>query len=226
MTRPLPKWAAATAKAVKPPNWFVQIMKRILSALLFLTLAYSTAVAAPASSYHAKLDWPQIGNRKPDADTFDAVRESGHIHAEKIRPWLGDAPERSHSQYEIDQPFGPEALAYAVKHWQGREVVILPRGTVTYGRPVCKIEDAIDGEDFVQDLVKHGFMWIDSKYKPTRNDTQAYRDYYQTLLTDLAKAKADKVGLWADKNPIEPKEWRKQLRAQNNQPALQRLLGR
>jgi hypothetical protein len=67
-----------------------------------------------------------------------------------------------------------------------------------YGRHVCKLMTA---ENKVNaDRLRNGFAWRFDKYSKSKK------------LADLqAKAKAEKLGLWADKDPIPPWEYRDQV---------------
>ncbi len=65
----------------------------------------------------------------------------------------------------------------------------------------CTIADVIlpDGKNLNQELVQDGMCWRYRKYSPDD----------RTLEQLETKARKGKRGLWVDRNPIPPWEWRK-----------------
>jgi endonuclease YncB( thermonuclease family) len=123
-----------------------------------------------------------------DGDTIDVL----HIqHPERIRLSGIDCPEKGQA-YGKHAKHAASALAF------GKDVTIETHGHDKYRRT---IGDVIlpDGMNLNQELVKQGWCWWYRKYAPG-----------DTMLEGLEnKARAAKQGLWADRQPVPPWEWRK-----------------
>ena len=132
-----------------------------------------------------------------DADTFDLLRKDGSTV--KIRVHFSDTPEVAHNQFEIDQPGGVKAKAFAEKRLLGELVTVQPRSK-SYQRIVCDVVTE-DGEDFGLELVMSGHAWLDPRFHPPAK--------YQAALAVAQKAKR---GLWADPHPMAPWDWRAKTR--------------
>jgi len=99
---------------------------------------------------------------------------------------------------EKGQPFGRRAKQITSDMAFGREVTVQVKTTDRYGRIVGEVI-LPDGLSLNKDLVHAGLAWWYRKYAP--ND--------RTLKALEAGARAANRGLWADKNPIPPWEWRR-----------------
>lgn len=98
---------------------------------------------------------------------------------------------------EKKQPFGKEAEQFTSRLVSGQVVTIRPKTTRKYGGMVA---DVIlpDSRNLSHQLVQAGLAW---------NNKNAPDD---RILVDMeAKARTAKTGLWAEKNPTPPWEWRK-----------------
>jgi endonuclease YncB( thermonuclease family) len=80
----------------------------------------------------------------------------------------------------------------------GKHVEVRVRDTDRYGRTVAQVI-LPGGKNLNHELVYAGFAWWYRKYAP--ND--------RTLKALETGARAAKRGLWGDKNPIPPWEWRR-----------------
>lgn len=128
-----------------------------------------------------------------DGDTFEVLYDS---IPERVRLAEIDCPEKS-------QPFGKNARQYASDLCFGKLVTVTSSGKRDrYGRVVGTINTA-DGINVNESLINAGLAW---------HYTQYSKDESLTVLQD--KAKSAKKGLWADKSPVAPWEWRKQHRKQ------------
>jgi hypothetical protein len=77
-------------------------------------------------------------------------------------------------------------------------VTVDPKTTDRYGRTVAEVTLS-SGTNLNRELVKQGWCWWFSKYAP--NDT---------VLSDLeANARKQRLGIWADPQPVAPWEFRK-----------------
>jgi endonuclease YncB( thermonuclease family) len=70
-----------------------------------------------------------------------------------------------------------------------------------YRRNVCKI--LVDGRDANLEQVKAGMTWWYRQY--AREQSPKDREDYEVA---EFQAKIHRLGLWADKNPVPPWEWR------------------
>ncbi len=110
----------------------------------------------------------------------------------EIRLYGIDAP-------EYKQPFAEEAKIY-VKHWVGRQrVMVQPEDVDMYGRTVAVI---VQGDQVLNsDLVRVGLAWVYPRY--------CRKDVCKTWKELESAAHSAKSGLWHDRQPIAPWQWRK-----------------
>ena len=155
-------------------------MKRTVGTLLFaLALALPTLVYAAFRGQVVGIS---------DGDTIGVMLEG---RAVKVRPAGIDCPEES-------QPFGKRAKQFAYDLAFGRVVSVRERTTDRYGRVVADVV-LPDGRNLNHELVRAGMAWWYKRY--------AHQD--RTLKALEAEARANKRGLWADKSPIPPWDWRR-----------------
>lgn len=100
-----------------------------------------------------------------------------------------DAPERR-------QAYGERSHQALAQLCFKVDAVIKPTTKDRYGRTVARVE--CDGEDASAKQVRDGMAWAYTKYLTDPSIQQLELD-----------ARAAKVGLWADSDPIPPWEWRK-----------------
>lgn len=132
-----------------------------------------------------------------DGDTFEVLRDG---KPEKIRLVDIDSPESA-------QPFGKAAKKYASDLCFGKTVRVMPKKKRDrYGR--------ILGTIFVDDtinvnaqMIAGGYAWC---YKYSKK--KAYGAFE-------SQAREQRVGLWADDNPIDPWQWRKDKKLKNKRKA-------
>lgn len=130
-----------------------------------------------------------------DGDTFEVLYDG---QPERIRLAGVDCPEKS-------QPFGNNAKQYASALCFGKMVTVSSDGKRDrYGRIVGEII-TVDGINVNHMLIKEGLAW---HYKQYSDDEQ---------LAGLEHtARLQRKGLWLDREPIAPWEWRKQRRKKRN----------
>lgn len=123
-----------------------------------------------------------------DGDTIKVMREGNEV---KILLAGIDCPEKK-------QPFGRRAKNYTYGLAFGQVVRIKEKATSKYGRIIA---DVIlpEGINLNQQLVWAGLAWWYRKQAP--DDSR--------LAEMETKAQKAKRGLWADKTPIPPWEWRR-----------------
>ena len=108
----------------------------------------------------------------------------------KIRLSEIDAPEKR-------QPFGNRSMQSLSGMCLQKKAKIKPQTKDRYGRTVARV--ICDGIDANEEQVKRGMAWVYDKYVRDRN-----------LYSIQDKARASKIGLWADNKPIKPWEYRRQ----------------
>ena len=123
-----------------------------------------------------------------DGDTIEVLHEG---KAERIRLNGIDCPEKR-------QAFGTKAKQFTSSLVAGKQVTVKATGKDRYGRT---IGDVIlpDGKNLNQELVRAGYAWWYRQYSKDK-----------TLEKLEAEARKAKRGLWADKAPIPPWEFRRQ----------------
>ena len=127
-----------------------------------------------------------------DGDTITVEPIHGGDRA-KVRLHGIDAP-------EMNQPYGQAAKTFVVNAvlYKVVEVRPTPQGTDRYGRLVAVVD--VPNAGILQELLLDaGLAWVWTRYC---RDCGAW-EAIQT------QARLHRRGLWADKNPVEPWEWRK-----------------
>ena len=107
----------------------------------------------------------------------------------KIRLTEIDAPER-------DQPYGSNSTKYLKGLLKEGRVDVDISGTDKYGRKLGRLY--WKGIDINRELVSAGYAWVYDQYVTDNS-------FYENQI----KARDFKKGLWRDKNPLEPWNWRK-----------------
>ncbi|MDL1887975.1 nuclease [Nitrospirales bacterium NOB] len=127
-----------------------------------------------------------------DGDTITILDSAKRQH--KIRLSGIDAPE-SH------QPFGQRSKANLSALVFNREVVAECGKTDKYNRQICKV--LVGDADANLEQVKAGMAWWYRHYSNEQSprDREAYE-------AEEFNAKIRRLGLWVDKAPVPPWEWR------------------
>lgn len=128
-----------------------------------------------------------------DDDTITVLDSAKNQH--KIRLIGIDAPEKA-------QAFGQRSKQSLSDMVFKRQVTIDYQKSDRYGRTLGKV--LVGGNDANLEQIKAGMAWWYRTYK--RDQTEADRKLYEAAEN---AAKAGKVGLWADKKPVPPWEFRK-----------------
>lgn len=121
-----------------------------------------------------------------DGDTLTVLH---HRQPLKIRLANIDAPEKK-------QPFGQVSKKSLSALCFGREASYDGRTKDRFGRTVARVTCA--GIDVNRAQVERGLAWVDDKYNTDRS-----------LLSVQANAKSSGKGLWRDKVPVPPWEFRR-----------------
>jgi len=120
-----------------------------------------------------------------DGDTVTLAGPAGHF---KVRLEGIDCP-------ELGQPFSRRARQRTVELTLFRDVIVLPHSVDTHGRLIARL--LVGSTDLSEQLVVEGLAW---HYKQYSSDPR--------LSTAEQQARAARKGLWQDRQPISPSDWR------------------
>lgn len=130
-----------------------------------------------------------------DGDTIKVrCGEPGAYEQLTIRVSAIDAPEKR-------QPFGTRSKEALSDLCFKQQATITPRTKDRYGRTVADVQCL--GRDAGETQVKAGVAWVYDKYAKG----------YSHLYPLQSEARAAGRGLWADKDPLQPWEWRRQQKS-------------
>lgn len=104
---------------------------------------------------------------------------------------------------EYGQPFFKAAKRFTSDFCFNKQVVLEQTDVDRYGRLVCEV--FVDGKSLNMALVENGFAWHHTRYSDDMDFSVAEE-----------QARRAKKGLWADKKPLPPWEWRRAKREDNN----------
>lgn len=120
-----------------------------------------------------------------DGDTITILTQQ---HEQiKVRLYGIDAPEKK-------QPYSKKSKQFLANLIAGEVVEVEENGKDRYKRAIGTIY--LDGKDINAQMVANGYAW-------------AYRKFSKKYTPQESKAKKQGLGLWRDKEPIPPWEWRK-----------------
>lgn len=122
-----------------------------------------------------------------DGDTLTALCPGND--QVKVRLAEIDAPEKK-------QPFGTRSKQALSNLCFGKLAEVIPQTKDRYGRTVARVK--CDGQDANAHQVQAGMAWVYDRYVTERS---MYR------MQDAARA--ERLGLWADAEPMQPWVWRK-----------------
>lgn len=133
-----------------------------------------------------------------DGDTLTLLDSARQQH--KIRVSGIDAPEKV-------QAFGQRSRSNLGALAFDREASAECRKTDRYGCSICVVR--VNGKDVGLEQIRAGMAWWYRQYAKDQT-AQEREDYEQADF----EAKSHRVGLWADKNPVEPWNWRRGVRVE------------
>ena len=119
-----------------------------------------------------------------DGDTITILQNKTQI---KVRLFGVDAP-------ELKQPYGKKSKQFLANLIAGKVVEVEENGKDRYKRTIGTVY--LNGVDINAQMVANGYAW-------------AYRKFSKKYTAHESKAKSQKLGLWRDKEPTPPWEWRK-----------------
>ncbi|MGD0887478.1 MAG: thermonuclease family protein [Thermodesulfovibrionales bacterium] len=165
------------------------------TAFLFLSLT----LLRPIDSYATETTLQGKVMQVKDGDSLViAPVEGGQFFT--CRLYGIDAPETSHPRFgQPGQPYGEEAMKELKELILGQTVEVTLTGKKTYRPKECIVRK--DGTDVNLEMVKSGYAWADRHY---------LRGPYASAYLDAeSEARAKKLGLWQDNNPVPPWEFRR-----------------
>ena len=121
-----------------------------------------------------------------DGDTITILQDKQQI---KVRLFGIDAP-------ELKQPYGKKSKQFLANLIAGKVVEVEESGEDRYKRTIGTIY--LNDKDINAQMVENGYAW-------------AYRKFSKKYTAQESRAKKQGLGLWRDKEPIPPWEWRKRL---------------
>ena len=119
-----------------------------------------------------------------DGDTITVLQGKQQV---KVRLFGIDAP-------ELKQPYGKKSKRFLANLIAGEVVEVEENGKDRYKRTIGTIY--LNDKDINAQMVENGYAW-------------AYRKFSKKYTPQESKAKSQKLGLWRDKEPAPPWEWRK-----------------
>lgn len=157
--------------------------------------AFLILVFAACSGAAATLEGKVVG--VADGDTITVLTADKQQH--KIRLAGIDAPEKG-------QPFGKRSKETLSRLVYGTEVAVEYTKKDRYGRIVGRVE--VEGRDANLEQVREGSAWVYRQYirELPKADQRLYFDAEQ-------HARSEALGLWHERDPEPPWEWRKARRA-------------
>lgn len=160
-------------------------------AVILAALACLPAVAAEPPPFTGKVVSVH------DGDTLTVLDAANVQH--KVRLHGIDAPERK-------QAFGTVARERLAGLTAGKSVTVLLHDRDKYGRLVAGI--VVEGQDVNRQMVAEGLAWHYVRYSRDPGLAAAERE-----------ARAAGRGLWRDREPVPPWEWRASEKDRKGQPA-------
>jgi len=127
-----------------------------------------------------------------DGDTITLLDADSRQH--KVRLDGIDAP-------ELGQPFGRASKQHLAELLASREAVAECSKTDRYGRKVCRV--MVGGTDTGLEQIRAGMAWYFRRYAD-----ELPPDRRQHYADGEAQAKDARRGLWADAEPVPPRDWR------------------
>jgi len=146
--------------------------------------------------------WPVVDVL--DGDTIVVAKSRYELL--RVRIYGIDAPEPANPRANITaQPFSEAATGYTRDLLLDRIVCLFLIGRESYNRVVAKVH--LDGSSVGNTLVREGLSWWDYRLMPEDEE-----------LAQLQRtARKNGIGLWSEKDPVPPWEWRSRPRPRGHE---------
>lgn len=150
----------------------------------------------PGKEFSAKVS----GIRDADDLVVSCQDSNGSVHQVVVRLAEIDSP-------EVNQPYHQEAKDFLYKQTMEKDVVVRFRQIHDYKHSggICRIVGWVrlpDRSDVSRELLRRGLAWHYEAYSESKDDLNAIQQ----------QARSDRLGLWADDNPISPWDYRSGVR--------------
>ena len=162
-------------------------MPRLLRWTLLFAFAASASICSPALAQKAGDVFTARVVDVKDGDTVEVLRSSGQTV--DVRIFGIDAP-------ESNQSYGSASTRAARRYVGGKSVRVRVEDVDRYGRAVSRIE--VQGGTLGELLVGDGLAWWYRRYAPRATDLERLQQQARN---------ADR-GLWSQRDPIAPWDWR------------------
>jgi endonuclease YncB( thermonuclease family) len=133
--------------------------------------------------------------RVSDGDTVTTTKDGAEV---KVRLAEIDAPEKA-------QAYGAESTESLIELCLNKDATLEEQGKDRYGRTLARLH--CNGKDANAEQVRRGMAWVYRRYTAKDSPLYAVED----------EAKAGKVGLWRDADPMPPWVWRHRDNAKDSQ---------
>ncbi len=155
-------------------------------------------VESPKATSRASIAWSSPAHdlsgrvvKVTDGDTITILDANDTQH--KVRLYGIDTP-------EYKQPYSRAATKALAGLAEGEGIGVDVKDTDSYGRTVGVVYKGNVNVNL--EMVKSGYAWWYKKYAPLDDDLRVAEE----------RARTDRLGLWADPNPVPPWEWRQATR--------------
>lgn len=155
-------------------------MNRLSNVILLLCLAYNVCLA------ESEITGKVVGIM--DGDTIKIVTDSVQ---KKIRLYGIDCPEKN-------QAFGNKAKQFLSEIISGQNVKIIQEDVDRYGRIVGTVY--FNNRCINEEIIKNGYAWVYRYY--------CKKSFCTNWIEIENQSKSNGIGLWSQKNPIPPWEFR------------------
>lgn len=132
-----------------------------------------------------------------DGDTVRVLRADGS--QTRVRLANIDAPEASHGRCRPGQPYSAQSTQVLKQMVLGKMVRLQCHELDRYDRSICDLQMGATTAN--RELVRAGLAWAN------RSDPRYLRD--REVAAAEAQARGNRAGLWADRSPVPPWEWRR-----------------
>ncbi len=154
-----------------------------MAKIMLLTGFLSFCICSPVLAWHGYVVKVLDG---------DSIRVKRGNKFYEIRLYGIDAPEHK-------QPYGSAAKRFTRKRIWKRTVTIEPKDIDRYGRTVALVKS--QGRLINRELVRDGLAWVYPRYCREQ-------PLCRNMKKDEDRAKKEARGLWKEKDPVSPWEWK------------------
>ena len=167
-------------------------MRRLTSCLLLIVVILSPCVAQAQEPFIANGTVARVS----DGDTI--LVDTGEEEWLEVRLYGVDCPESEWPNRWPAQPKSAEAKQFTTSLVAGKPVSVRLKDEMTYGRVVGEV--FVDGKSLSRELLRAGLGWWNKKYERWDLDLERLE----------TAARAARIGIWQDSDPVPPWVHRRQ----------------